>query len=121
MRKVKRILLWLLGVLVLIPVLAITAALVLLNIDPGRRLVERLAQQLTAGQVVIAGLGGRFPDALTLRHAELHDDCDYSPYEGHEVRGMPVFTLSRGECVWDRGEVVAAPGRGRPVERCRGM
>ena len=37
MRLVRRILLWLVAVLVLIPVLAIIAALVLLNIDPGRR------------------------------------------------------------------------------------
>ena len=73
MKRLSRVALWLLGVLVLIPVLVVAAALVLLNIDPGRRLVEHLAQQLTSGQVVIAGLGGRFPDALTLRHAELHD------------------------------------------------
>ena len=73
MRLLRRIAVWLVGVLVLIPVLAIVAALVLLNTNPGRRLVENLAQQLTGGQVVLAGLGGRFPDALTLRHAEVHD------------------------------------------------
>jgi dihydropyrimidinase len=52
-----------------------------------------------------------------IRHAELHDACDYSPYEGQPVRGRPVMTFSRGVCLWNRGEVTAAPGRGRPVER----
>ena len=68
-----RIFAWVLGVLILVPIFAILAAILLLNINPGRRLVERLAGQLTAGQVEISGLGGRFPDALRLAHAEVHD------------------------------------------------
>ena len=73
MRTALRVFGWGLGVLVLIPVFALLAAVLLLNLDPGRRLVERLAGQLTAGQVRIAGLAGRFPDALRLRHAEVSD------------------------------------------------
>ncbi len=73
MRRVWRILGWIVGVLVLAPIFAVLAAVLLLNIDPGRRLVERLAGQLTGGQVAIAGLGGRFPDALRLAHAEVRD------------------------------------------------
>ena len=73
MRRLLRVLGWVLGVLVLAPLFAVLAAVLLLNIDPGRHLVERLAGQLTGGQVEIAGLGGRFPDALRLRHAEVHD------------------------------------------------
>ena len=73
MRIVGRIVGWLLAVLVLLPVFVVLAAVLLLNLDPGRRLVERLAGQLTGGQVVIAGLGGRFPDRLRLAHAEVHD------------------------------------------------
>jgi dihydropyrimidinase len=53
----------------------------------------------------------------TIRHADLHDACDYTPYEGQAVRGMPIMTLSRGECVWDRGRVLGKPGRGRFIER----
>ena len=68
-----RIVGWVLGVLILVPVFAVLAAILLLNLDPGRRLVERLAGQLTGGQVEIAGLSGRFPDALRLAHAEVHD------------------------------------------------
>ncbi len=73
MRIVWRILGWVVGVLILAPIFAVLAAVVLLNIDPGRRLVERLTGQLTSGQVEIAGLSGRFPDALRLAHAEVRD------------------------------------------------
>ena len=73
MRTGLRILGWIASVLVLLPVFAVLAVVLLLNLDPGRHLVERLASQFTAGQVSIAGLGGRFPDALRLRHAEIHD------------------------------------------------
>ena len=73
MRRVLRIVGWVVGVLVLVPVFAVLAVVLLLNLDPGRRLAERLAGQLTGGQVQIAGLAGRFPDALRLAHAEIHD------------------------------------------------
>lgn len=54
-----------------------------------------------------------------IRHAELHDACDYTPYEGQRVVGRPVMTLSRGECLWNRGRVSGSPGRGRLVDRTR--
>ena len=73
MRTVLRILGWVVGVLILVPFFGVLATVLLLNVDPGRRLVERLAGSLTGGEVVIAGLGGRFPDALRLAHAEVHD------------------------------------------------
>ena len=49
----------------------------------------------------------------------LHDNMDYTPYEGRKLRGWPVTTISRGEVVWDDGTVLAAPGRGRflPCDR----
>jgi dihydropyrimidinase len=43
--------------------------------------------------------------------------ADYSPYDGWEVTGWPVMTISRGEIVYQNGEIVAAPGRGRLVRR----
>jgi dihydropyrimidinase len=49
----------------------------------------------------------------TIRHVELHDDCDYTPYEGLEVGAWPAMTLSRGEVVWDRGWVSDRHGRGQ--------
>jgi dihydropyrimidinase len=56
-----------------------------------------------------------------IRHAELHDACDYTPYEGQAIRGLPVMTFSRGECVWDRGQIFGTPGRGRPIERIKAL
>ena len=73
MRILLRIVGWTLAVLVLLPVFAVLALVLLLNIDPGRHLAERLAARFTGGTVVIAGLGGRFPDALRLARAEVHD------------------------------------------------
>ena len=49
----------------------------------------------------------------TICHAELHDACDYTPYEGREVGAWPVMTVSRGEIVFDRGKVSTRHGRGR--------
>jgi dihydropyrimidinase len=49
----------------------------------------------------------------TVSHALLHDNCDYTPYEGMRLTGWPLMTLSRGELVWNDGEVLAQPGRGQ--------
>ncbi|MDB6082596.1 MAG: dihydropyrimidinase [Gammaproteobacteria bacterium] len=54
-----------------------------------------------------------------IRHAELHDACDYTPFEGQAIRGVPVMTFSRGEAVWDRGRIMGTPGRGRIAPRIR--
>ncbi len=50
---------------------------------------------------------------VTIRQDMLHDNMDYTPYEGRRVTGWPIITLSRGEVVWRDGEVVGTPGRGR--------
>ncbi len=49
---------------------------------------------------------------VTISQAMLHDNMDYTPYEGRTVTGWPTLTLSRGEIVCSEGEVTAAPGRG---------
>jgi len=49
----------------------------------------------------------------TVTHSLLHDQCDYTPYEGMKIKGWPELTLSRGEVVWNGKEPTAAPGRGR--------
>ncbi len=49
---------------------------------------------------------------VTIRQEILHDNMDYTPYEGRVVTGWPITTLSRGEIVWDGVDVTAAPGRG---------
>jgi len=50
--------------------------------------------------------------AVRIRQQDLHDAMDYTPYEGREVVGWPVVTISRGDVIWRDGKVTARPGRG---------
>lgn len=53
-----------------------------------------------------------------LHHArDLHDACDYSPYEGIEFLNWPKMTLLRGEVVFRDGIVQGRPGYGQFVKR----
>lgn len=49
---------------------------------------------------------------VTITQEIMHDNMDYTPYEGRKVTGWPVITISRGEVVWRDGEVLGKPGRG---------
>ena len=51
--------------------------------------------------------------AVVISHERLHDNMDYTPYEGREVKGWPVLTLSRGRVVWRDGAVTGVSGGGR--------
>ncbi|HOO40802.1 MAG TPA: amidohydrolase family protein [Syntrophales bacterium] len=41
--------------------------------------------------------------------------CDFSPYEGWELKGWPVMTMVRGKVVMKDGKVTGNPGWGRAV------
>ncbi|MEE8109455.1 MAG: dihydropyrimidinase [bacterium] len=56
---------------------------------------------------------------VVLGRDTLHHRVDYSPYEGMEVQGVPVTTLSRGVFLYRDGEVTAPPGHGRFLVRRR--
>ncbi len=73
MRRVRKVGLWVLAVLLAVPVLAVAALLIGLNIGPGRVAAELLVGRLTGGQVAVTGLHGRFPDRLRLAHLEMRD------------------------------------------------
>lgn len=45
----------------------------------------------------------------TIRHADLHDACDYTPYEGFETQGWPMTVILRGAVVVADGRPVAPP------------
>jgi dihydropyrimidinase len=47
----------------------------------------------------------------------LHENVDYTAYEGTALSGYPVCTISRGEVLVRDGEFYAAPGRGRYIPR----
>lgn len=50
-------------------------------------------------------------------HDQLHDNGDYTPWEGFSCRGWPVMTLSRGEVICRNGQFTGQPGRGRYLFR----
>jgi len=52
-----------------------------------------------------------------ITHDLLHENCDYTPYEGISVTGYPVLTISRGEIIVQDGEFVGEKGRGKFVKR----
>ena len=47
-----------------------------------------------------------------LSGASLHSAADAELFEGIEVTGWPVYTISRGKVIHDRGAVVGRPGHG---------
>jgi dihydropyrimidinase len=48
---------------------------------------------------------------------DLHDGCDYSPYEGVEFLNWPKMTLLRGKVVFRDGVVVGDGRYGRFLRR----
>jgi dihydropyrimidinase len=53
--------------------------------------------------------------SVVLSTQSLHQNVDYTPYEGWEVQGYPVTVISRGEVIVRDGEFLGRPGRGRFV------
>lgn len=54
---------------------------------------------------------------VTLSHQVLHQNVDYTPYEGFKLQGYPQHVLSRGEVVVRDGVFVGQRGRGRFLRR----
>jgi len=53
----------------------------------------------------------------TLSQANLHHGADYTPYEGLEITGWPIATMSRGRFIVRDGKLVGGKGYGRYVRR----
>ena len=47
----------------------------------------------------------------------LHMKVRYSPYDGWDLVGLPVTTISRGKVIVDKGVFLGTPGHGRFVKR----
>jgi dihydropyrimidinase len=54
---------------------------------------------------------------VTLTRAMLHEQVDYTPYEGFRLRGYPVMTLLRGRVIVEDGKFTGAPGDGQYLHR----
>jgi len=48
----------------------------------------------------------------TIKAEELHSKQKITPFDGFRVKGLPVYTIVRGEIVAERGEIISGP-RGR--------
>jgi len=61
----------------------------------------------------------------TVSAADLHDNMDYTPYEGMEIRGWPTIVIRRGEVIIEDNELKADRGSGEFIPRekldCTGM
>ncbi|EAS50144.1 dihydropyrimidinase [Aurantimonas manganoxydans SI85-9A1] len=55
----------------------------------------------------------------TVRHAEMHDGADYSPYEGLELTGWPTIVVLGGKLMVSDGALVGRKGDGRYRSRDR--
>jgi dihydropyrimidinase len=53
----------------------------------------------------------------TVSAAGMHDNMDYTPFEGVQLQGWPVTMISRGEVIVEGGELKAKRGRGQFLKR----
>lgn len=54
---------------------------------------------------------------VVLDHASLHQNVDYTPYEGMELQGYPETTLLRGQVIVRDGAFVGDAGQGKFLKR----
>ncbi|MEG0250669.1 MAG: dihydropyrimidinase [Peptostreptococcus sp.] len=54
---------------------------------------------------------------VTISVDNLHEEVDYTPYEGFKVKGYPVATFSRGELIAEDGKYIGEEGRGLLLKR----
>lgn len=111
-----------------IPGLETMVPLMLTGVNEGRLSLERLASVMSENPARIYGIypkkGALLPGSdgdvvvvdmkrrRRIRGEELLTACGWSPYEGYEVKGMPVLSLIRGNIVLEDGEVVGREGLG---------
>jgi dihydropyrimidinase len=101
------------------------------GVRSGRLTLERLAEVTSTLPAKIFGLYPRKGviregsdadfclldpnERRTISGRSLHSSADFDLFEGTEVVGWPVLTVSRGEVVFEDGVIRGRPGRGRFV------
>jgi dihydropyrimidinase len=58
---------------------------------------------------------------FTIKPAALQTNCDWSPYDGFELKGYPHLTLSRGAVVAKQGKFIGPAGHGQFLKRRPGQ
>lgn len=95
--------------------------LLLTAVHQGRLTLDAVLERLVTGPRRIFGLDSQ-PDTVVEIDAEqrwvigaagLHTRCDWTPYQGIEVRGRVERVTLRGRVVFEHGTVSGAPGIGR--------
>ncbi|UUV17271.1 dihydropyrimidinase [Fusobacteria bacterium ZRK30] len=56
---------------------------------------------------------------ITIEHKNLHENVDYTPYEGIDLVGYPTMTISNGEIIVKDGKFLGKKGRGKFIKRNR--
>jgi dihydropyrimidinase len=54
---------------------------------------------------------------VTISRTILHENCDYTPFDGCRLKGYPVLTMLRGRVIARDGVFVGEPGEGRFLAR----
>jgi dihydropyrimidinase len=57
---------------------------------------------------------------VTITKSFLHEQVDYSPYEGFKLQGYPIMTLLRGKIIVKDGAFMGYPGSGQYLTRAPG-
>jgi dihydropyrimidinase len=57
---------------------------------------------------------------VTITKSILHEQVDYTPYEGFELQGYPVMTLLRGQMIVENSTLLPQPGSGHYLTRLPG-
>ena len=92
MRRAAKWIGWVLAALAVLPVLL----LVFVNTPPGRQAIAWLTPKLTGDTVRLAGIAGRFPDALRVGRVELRDPQGaYATVEDLALDWSPLQLLHR--------------------------
>ena len=55
--------------------------------------------------------------AVTVTHGMLHDNMNYTPYEGMELTGWPETVINQGRIIVKDNELKADPGSGTFLDR----
>jgi dihydroorotase-like cyclic amidohydrolase len=50
---------------------------------------------------------------MTITEKNLYTKVGWTPYEGYEVKCVPIYTIVRGEIVMENGDVIGKPGHGK--------
>ncbi len=74
MRRPRRILGWIVGLLILLPLLAAGGVALAADTEPGQGFIATQLSKLTGGKVEVYGLSGSFPSELRAAKVELRDN-----------------------------------------------